>query len=190
MKLFFTLLSIVFITTLIGCDGKERARLSLNQKVEKSDLSKSYFENVKYIPESYAETVTDTILNNGFKIKIKHFVDLNNHIEVIKKTDSLTTKYKYREQLANVTVTKNNQVIFDNLITKDFFRNFSIGYDRNELLKDKVLQSVSYEPFTHKNYVLIYFDYILPMQKERNYRFILKIKDDKEIELSNEFVIF
>ena len=41
-------------------------------------LLDSFSEQIKYIPEKYTEVITDTILSNGFRVKIKYYYDMKN----------------------------------------------------------------------------------------------------------------
>ena len=61
-------LLICIIGTFLNCDGRDRLKDHKKTSLEASNQQKSLDDNITYIPESYSEKVTDTILKNGYKI--------------------------------------------------------------------------------------------------------------------------
>lgn len=121
MKKLLLLTLILTFTIFASCDGKDRARLSLEEKIENKDLPSSFFEKTEYFPKEYTEIETDTILNNGYRVNIKTFSDMNNsYIKEFVK-DTINYKHHYRDFLSSITIWKDDKEIFFNTIDKDFF---------------------------------------------------------------------
>ncbi len=107
----------------LGCDGRDRVNKSSEEILIENKLLDSFSENVKYFPETYTEVETDTILSNGFRVKIKTFTDMeNNYLDEFRQ-DTIIHKHFYRDNKATILVTKQG-VIFDQLIDKDFLLQF------------------------------------------------------------------
>ena len=130
-----TLISLLLaITIFASCDGKDRARLTLEEKITNNEVPKSFFEKTAYFPKEYTEVETDTILNNGYRVHIKTFSDMNN--SYVKEFDKDTIKYKhhYRDFLSSITVWKDDKEIFFNTIDKEFFeKKVSTDSDLNNM---------------------------------------------------------
>lgn len=114
------LLLFVLSIILISCDGRERAHKNNKDTLLESKLLDSFSENIKYFPEQYSETETDTILSNGFRVKIKLYSDMDNVVLNMFKKDNITHKHYYRDSIANVIVLKNNIEVFNKTINKSF----------------------------------------------------------------------
>ncbi len=108
---------------LVSCDGRDRAKKSNTDVLKEHKLLDSFSESIRHFPETYTETITDTILSNGYKVKIKNFTDMENSYLDEFKQDSILYKHYYRDSKANISVT-NNTVVFNELIDKTFFLNF------------------------------------------------------------------
>ena len=112
------LLTLIFFTS---CDGKDRARTSLEEKIANKDLPSSFFEKTEYFPKEYIEVISDTLINNGFRVEIKTFSDMNNSYirEFVK--DRIKYKEYYRDFLSSITIWKDNKEVFFNTVDRDFF---------------------------------------------------------------------
>lgn len=134
------LLFLLVLTSIsfIGCDGKERVHLSNTEVLKQHKILDSFSEKIEYIPEQYSEINTDTILSNGFRVKLKAFVDMENSIMKIKNINSLHYKTFYRNRIINLYVEKNDKQIFSKIINNNFFIE-NIEKNTNINLKNFVL---------------------------------------------------
>lgn len=110
-------LSIVLLLILISftsCDGKDRARFTPQEKLQQSELSDSFFEQISYIPETYTEVLTDTILENGFKVNIKLYSNMESSYLNEFEIDTIFYKHYYRHFSAEVTVSLKDKTIYSN----------------------------------------------------------------------------
>jgi len=120
---FLSSLLLVFILIFASCDGKDRSRYTHQEKLEKSKLSESFFEQVKYKPELYSEVKTDTILSNGFHIKLKVYSDMNAYVLRESKKDTINYKHYYRIFKGELIITLKNKEIINQTIDKSLFSN-------------------------------------------------------------------
>jgi len=138
MKFYFLILFCIFCF-ITRCDGKYRAVETHEDKLTKSKLSTSFFEIVEYIPKNYTEVRTDTLLNNGYSVKVKFHSDMSaNAIQII-KVDSINYKRYYRNFNAELIVKKDKTQLFSKTITNSFIVNeLSINKDilNNFVLSD------------------------------------------------------
>ena len=65
---------------LISCDGRDRIYKTNAEVLHESNLFNVFSQQIKFIPEQSIEIETDTILSNGFQVKIKYYSVENNSI--------------------------------------------------------------------------------------------------------------
>ena len=111
----------LIISFFLSCDGRERIHKSPETVLKENKLMDSFSETITYIPNVYSEKVTDTILSNGFKIKIKSYTDMNNGVTKTIKKDTITEQLHYRNIKNEVIVFKNDVVIFNKILNTSFF---------------------------------------------------------------------
>lgn len=133
-KLFF-LLALIGVVS-ISCDGRDRV-FKTNSNVLKQ---KSFSENISYIPENYTEVVTDTILSNGFHIKLKTYTDMEQSVLNEFKQDTINYKEYYREIVSEVSITKNSKEIFNDTIDKQFLYKI-----KNDLQLDNAIVNLMFD---------------------------------------------
>lgn len=131
--LLFVLIAISFTS----CDGKKSKSESLKDAVKEFNDTIGPIEVIKYFPDTYAETITDTLLTNGFQIKIKAFTDMSSNYLNEFTEDSIIYKHYYRNYIADVIVYKNETEVFNKRINNSFFINYDESY--SSLLEDKNL---------------------------------------------------
>lgn len=122
----------------LSCNGKDKAILSPQESLKQKELLDSFSENIKYIPEDYAEVVTDTILSNGFRVHIKTFTDMEKSIINTFKTNKILIKHYYREIVSEVVVYKNDKQIFNKKIDNLFLSAHGTQFLNNEILVDEL----------------------------------------------------
>jgi len=156
--------------TLISCDGRSEIYKSNQEILKAHRLYESFSERINYIPEFYLETTTDTILSNGYKIKIKSYTDMNNSLLNTYTKENIQHKNYYRNINTNITIIKNNQEILSKLITKDDL----IACDKSleKMIQNKILQGVWINEYASliKNKVIINVLFVEPeTNKNINY---------------------
>lgn len=112
----------LFIILIIGftsCEGRKTQYQSLSEDIEEFKKL-NVIEKVSYYPEDYTETVNDTILNNGYKIQVKYFSDMQKSIEKEYTKDDIKFRNYYREFNSEVSISFKSKTIFNQLIDKEF----------------------------------------------------------------------
>jgi hypothetical protein len=136
LLIFILFISIAFVS----CDGRYKAYQTNEENLKAHKLYESFAEQVKYIPEAYFEATTDTILSNGFQVKITSYTDMENSYLNEFTKDSINHKEYYRNINNTISILKNNKEITSTLITKETFINYN-GSLQNAI-KNKVIQDI------------------------------------------------
>lgn len=116
MPLFFGL-----IISLASCDGRKNRNDALKESVTKFKDSIKPTEIIKYFPEVYEEIETDTILNNGFRVKVKTFTDMEQNVLNEFVIDTIHYKYYYRNYTNKLEIFYKDKLIIDEYINKSNF---------------------------------------------------------------------
>lgn len=132
---------VIILISFISCDGKYRTHMSNKAVLQKTNLLESFSEELKYIPERPIEIVTDTLLNNGFNIKIAYHSVENSYVFTTKKgKNGIVTKTYHKNFEAQFQVNKNNVSIQNGMINKEFFMESKIKH--NPFWNDAIMQYV------------------------------------------------
>jgi hypothetical protein len=103
----------------MGCEG----RISKNEALKKSIAnfkSNQVITKIAYHPLEYNEIATDTILSNGYEIKLKTFTDMNSSILNSSTINEITQNHFYRIVESKLEVKYAENVIFRDIIGRDF----------------------------------------------------------------------
>ncbi|RYH71869.1 hypothetical protein EVU94_14420 [Flavobacteriaceae bacterium 144Ye] len=117
---YYYLFAVLLCVAFSSCDGRKSHKESLEESVTEFKDSIGPIENIKYFPEEYAETVTDTILSNGYRVKLKTYTDMENSVLNEFKVDTIVHKHYYREFIASIYIEKEGVEISNLNIDKDF----------------------------------------------------------------------
>lgn len=163
MKQFIFLLVIATIGIVsISCDGRDRMFKTNTEVLIENKLLDSFSENITYVPETYTEVATDTILYNGFHVKLKTYTIMDKHIVNEFKQDSIVYKKYYREFVTDVIVTKNDKEIFNERIDKEFIHKHNNNLQLNKAIINVMVNQVS----SVKNHGLVLSAMIKDIQNE------------------------
>ena len=163
MKQFIFLLVIATIGIVsISCDGRDRMFKNNTEVLIENKLLDSFSENITYFPETYTEVATDTILYNGFHVKLKTYTIMDKHIVNEFKQDSIVYKKYYREFVTDVIVTKNDKEIFNERIDKEFIHKHNNNLQLNKAIINVMVNQAS----SVKNHGLVLSAMIKDIQNE------------------------
>lgn len=163
MKQFIFLLVIATIGIVsISCDGRDRVFKTKTEVLIENKLLDSFSENITFVPEAYTEVATDTILYNGFHVKLKTYTIMDKHIVNEFKQDSIVYKKYYREFVTDVIVTKNDKEIFNERIDKEFIHKHNNNLQLNKAIINVMVNQVS----SVKNHGLVLSAMIKDIQNE------------------------
>ncbi|WP_217639604.1 DUF4738 domain-containing protein [Algibacter pectinivorans] len=117
------LLILPVIVVLFSCDGRDRIYKPNVQVLKKHNLLESFTKQTKFVPEQKIQIETDTILSNGFEIKIQYHSVENNELSktIVNTKTKSPTRYKNFE--ANLHVLKNGLTLNKSVINKELFSN-------------------------------------------------------------------
>lgn len=144
------------ILMLFGCDGRERSHKTNEEILKDSKLLDSFIENIQYIPDSYSEVENDTLLSNGFRVKIKTYTEMNDNVINEFTIDSINYKFHYRTYTGKLEFFYKNEAILELSINKSYFKENKdkefwekailggISIDENKIFKNKVYLNIFY----------------------------------------------
>ena len=110
MKHFFGLI-LILVIGFTSCEGKKTQGQALSESIEEFKKTVNFETNV-YIPETYMEREVDTLMSNGYRVKIKAYSDMTNSVRFSKIKDTINYQTHYRNFKFEVSVTKDNKLIY------------------------------------------------------------------------------
>lgn len=117
MKHFLGLLFII-TNAFTSCEGRKTSHQALAESIEEFKKTASLEVDV-FIPESYSEKEVDTVLHNGFKVKIKTFTDLEHSVDFSKIKDTINYQTHYRNFKFEISIINNDKVIYNEHFNKE-----------------------------------------------------------------------
>lgn len=118
------LLILLLSICLISCDGRSRKHKTNAEVLRESKLLKSFSTQTKFLPNTPVEIITDTIFNNGFRVKLKYNSLENNFIsKTIKSKNDFLIHTNYKNFEASILVLKNDKIISRGTLNKSLFNN-------------------------------------------------------------------
>ena len=129
IKKYLPILFLAIIVALSSCDGRDKANRNAQNDLLENKVLDSFNDVIKHFPEEYVEVVTDTVLNNGFHIKIKTFTNMEDIILNEFEADSVKYKHFYRNYVGEVTVLLNETLILNKKINKSLFKDLTPDFN-------------------------------------------------------------
>ena len=122
-----------------SCDGRDRKHKTNNEVLKENKLLDSFSEIVKYIPENYTEIENDTILSNGFRVKIKTYTEMQDNVFNEFTIDTINYKFYYRNYTGKLDVYYNNTSILKETINKSYLNK----KDEESFWDDAIMAGIS-----------------------------------------------
>lgn len=123
---------------ILSCDGRKTKKEALEQAVAEYNLKTTPIQVVTYTPEAYVEIVTDTILANSVKVRIKNYALMDDQILISKTlsdhSKSINYQRVFESEVTISTATKeilNTQISakqFQELDTDPFWKNATLQH--------------------------------------------------------------
>lgn len=175
--LFFIL---IFAITLASCDGRNRKYKTNAQVLKENKLLESFTQEVKFVPETYTEIKTDTILSSGFEVKISyHSLESSFVLETRKSKNDAITRTHHKNFEAQLLVLKNSTIINKSLISKKLFYEFeSTTFWANAIMQFLWIDYAA----SNKNMLYLNTSFCIPNTDECK-GFTLKINDQGVIQI-------
>jgi len=152
-----------------GCNNKKSKSQALSESVKEFKKTVNLETNV-YIPEAYFEHEVDTLISNGYRVKIKTYTDMSNSVLFSKIKDTINYQTYYRNFKFDITVSKNEKVIYQENFNKEkankafnYNPNLVEGSDLYNFDKLAILKSIQVnDDPTYKNMIAIDILYAIP----------------------------
>ena len=177
MKNYSFILLLIAITIVTSCDGRDRALESNKERLSRSNVSIDAIEVVKFVPEQYLKTVTDTLLDSKTNIQVSYYSSSNKSVIIANNEHNET---HYREFESEIKVFKNDKLLFEDIISKSNF----ITNEQN-FWKNAVLQYVWLDDFesSDDNYKLFCSFLVPESEKYKMYSIHFNNSGEKTIKL-------
>lgn len=155
---FLITLAIVILTS---CDGRYRAHKSNEDVLRDSKLLNAFSKQIRFVPNTPIEISTDTILTNGFHIKLRYSSLENSYASKTEKTiNNSVINTNYKNFKAVCKITKDNKVITQRIIDKSLFYNLGT----TSFWEHAVMQFVwvDYNTISTDNYIRLNTSFCIP----------------------------
>lgn len=152
-----------------SCEGRKTQNQALSESIEEFKKTVNFETNI-YIPETYIEQEVDTIMSNGFRVKIKTYSDLSNAVRFSKIKDTINYQTHYRNFKFDISVSKGDKEIYNQSFDKqkvnkvfNYSANLVSGSDLYNFNTLAVLNSINVnDDPSYTNMVLIDIRYVIP----------------------------
>ncbi|WP_296386123.1 hypothetical protein [Winogradskyella sp.] len=108
---------LILVIGFTSCEGRKTQNQALSESIEEFKKKVSFEVDV-YHPETYAESEVDTLLSNGYRVKIKTYADMENSVLFSKIKDTINYQTYYRNFKFEINVTKDNKLIYSESFDK------------------------------------------------------------------------
>ena len=122
MRYFIVLISVIAII-FCGCSGRTTKQEALKKAVVDFKAILPLENTITYVPETYTEIKTDTSMANGYRVYIKNYVLMEAPGIAQKIANTQNKTYHFRQFASEITVYKQDKLIFNDVIDVAFFKN-------------------------------------------------------------------
>ncbi len=130
---------VIVISFCLSCDGRDRIHKSAETVLKEHELLDSFSAQTVYIPDGYAEKVTDTIFANGYQVYTKQYTTDFKDISVIAEQNSIRTKTIYKDFKVDLKVSFKGKLLHNKILasnTKIIYKPFFDNEDHNYILRN------------------------------------------------------
>lgn len=120
---YFLFLLFIGCITFSSCDGRITKQDALKKSIKTFKNTKHTLKIATIFPETYAEVENDTILSNGYRVKIKNFTNMDKLVE-LPKSIVLDKPHDFRQIDSEITVYKDDKLIFKDVISNAFLEDY------------------------------------------------------------------
>lgn len=120
-NILFVIASIVIVCS--SCDGRQTKKEALERAVSEFNLEANPIEMVTYQPEAYVEIVTDTIISESIKVRIKNYSLLDEQILISSVENASSKKVNYQRVFASeISISSVSKDILNTHISAKHFK--------------------------------------------------------------------
>lgn len=80
----------------LSCNGRKTKKESMEQAISAFNLKSTPVQRNTYSPESYVEIVTDTIISNSIKVRVKNYSLLDEQVLISEAVSGVTKEVNYQ----------------------------------------------------------------------------------------------
>ena len=100
-----------------SCEGRITKSQALSEDIDEFNRTVTV-EIPVFKPESYMEREIDTVMQNGYRVKIKTYTDMEHTVLFTKIKDTINYQTHYRNFKFSIAIEKNGQRVFNELFDK------------------------------------------------------------------------
>ena len=141
-------LLLVLVIAFTSCEGRKTQSQALSESIDEFNKSAT-LEVAIYHPKNYYEREVDTLLSNGYRVKIKTYSDMDHSVLFSKIKDTINYQTYYRNFKFDIRVEKEGQLIYNESFDKlkinkalDYNSNYTSGSLLYNFDKLAVLKSI------------------------------------------------
>lgn len=128
---------IVLSSVFVSCDGRKNHNEALKEAISEFNKKSEQIDHISYFPKEYVEIVTDTIIENTFKIHIKNHTLMDESVIISSQDNPHKIEYQ-RSFESEISVYNASGALFKTLINAKTFT----GRDYNLFWENATLQHV------------------------------------------------
>ena len=178
---YYAIFFFLLVFSILSCDGRDRALETNKERLLNNPLSVADLEIIKFVPENYIRSVTDTLLDTKTNVQVSYYSSPNKSVIVLNKNKhNQNIKTHYREFESEIRVFKNDKLLFLDILNKDHF----ITNEQN-FWKNAILQYVWLDAFeSFDNNYKLYCSFLVPeSEKYKMYSIHFNNSGEKTIKL-------
>ena len=169
-------IAMVLLLGFTNCEGRKTQHQALSEDIEEYNKTVNIEIDV-FIPEIYMEREVDTVLHNGYRVKIKTYIDMENSVLYTKIKDTINYQTHYRNYKFDILVEKDGKEIFNRSFNKQK-TNEALGFKSNLVRESElngfdklsILKSIQVDDDpTNTNTVVIDIIYGIPETERISY---------------------
>ncbi len=114
----FLFIFLLLVLAFTSCEGRKNKAQAFTEDIE--EFSKKVIIEIPiYEPEAYMERKIDTLFQNGYRVSINTFTDMNNTVLFTKIKDTINYQTYYRNFKFRILIEKHGKLIYDNTFDKN-----------------------------------------------------------------------
>lgn len=173
-------LFVIICAILASCEGRRSKNQALKNSIEEYNKRVNVQVDV-FEPLNYSEREVDTIMSNGFRVKIKSYTDMNHSVLLTKIKDTINYQTSYRNFKFDIRVEKDGKLLCNETYNKQkvnelfgfndkYLENDDL-YSFNELAILKSINVIDY--LENKDHVVVEVMYEIPETSRRSFHKII-----------------
>ena len=155
------------------------------ETLKEDNLIAEFKSTIEFIPKQDSRVVIDTLLTNGFQVKINHkSLPVEYNIEITSVEDGIKNSSFYKSYFSEINIQFQGQSIFNNTFKKTDFIDSIQGYFWDEAIMQMIW--LDDKAPVNNNYVDLYVSFCHPIDKRcKDYKIRILKNGEYKIEPAN-----